>query len=80
MQHIGSGQSEGSEPCDRPPPDPCGEVLLDGVGFGGEGLVHDEESQEFFMPEGEIALSRDFVHLERLMSEERMKAWESEIA
>jgi hypothetical protein len=50
------------------------------VGFGGEGLVHDEESQEFFTPEGELSLSRDFVHLERLMSEERMKAWESEIA
>jgi hypothetical protein len=57
-----------------------GEVLLNGVGFGGEGLVHDEESQEFFTPEGELSLSRDFVHLERLMGEERMKAWESEIA
>ncbi len=50
------------------------------VGFGGEGLVHDEETQEFFTPEGELALSRDFVHLERLMGDERMKAWESEIA
>jgi hypothetical protein len=50
------------------------------VGFGGEGLVHDEESQEFFMPEAELSLSRDFVHLERLMGEERMKAWESESA
>ena len=43
-------------------------------------MVHDEESQEFFSPEGDLALSRDFVHLERLMGEERMKAWESEIA
>jgi len=50
------------------------------VGFGGEGLVHDEETQEFFTPEGELALSRDFVHLERLMGDERKKAWESEIA
>ena len=50
------------------------------VGFGGERLVHDEESQEFFTPEGELALSRDFVHLERLMGEERMKAWESDRA
>jgi len=50
------------------------------VGFGEEGLVHDEETQEFFTPEGEIALSRDFVHLERLMGDERKKAWESEIA
>jgi hypothetical protein len=58
----------------------CGEVLLDGVGFDREGLVHDEESQEFFTPEAELALSRDFVRLERLMGEERMKAWESESA
>jgi hypothetical protein len=50
------------------------------VGFGREGLVHDEESQEFFTPEAELALSRDFVRLERLMGEERMKAWESESA
>jgi hypothetical protein len=35
-------------------------------------LVHDEETQEFFTPEGELALSRDFVHLERLMGDQRM--------
>jgi hypothetical protein len=50
------------------------------VGLGGKGLVHDEENQAFYTPEGELALSRDFVHLERLMGEERMKAWESESA
>jgi hypothetical protein len=50
------------------------------VGWGSPGLVHDEEAQEFFTPEGELALTRDFVHLERLMGDKRRKAWESEIA
>ena len=50
------------------------------LGWGGHGLVHDQEAEAFYTPEGEIALSRDFVHLERLMGEERMKAWESESA
>ena len=50
------------------------------VASGGMGLIHDEANQAFFTPGGELALSRDFVHLERLMGEERMKAWESEIA
>jgi hypothetical protein len=50
------------------------------LGWGGPGLVHDPEAEAFYTPEGEIALSRDFVHLERLMGEERMKAWESESA
>src|SRR5215212_3746241 len=68
----------------RPVPDPH-QTLAEKfywmeVRFGGEGLVHEEETQEFFTPEGELALSRDFVHLERLMGDERMKAWESEIA
>ena len=50
------------------------------LGRGGHGLVHDQEAEAFYTPEGDLALSRDFVHLERLMGEERMKAWESEIA
>ena len=50
------------------------------LGWGGPGLVHDPEAEAFYTPEGDLALSRDFVHLERLMGEERMKAWESECA
>src|SRR5215211_3934377 len=42
------------------------------VGFGGEGLVHDQEAEAFYTLEGELALSRDFVHLERLMGDQRM--------
>jgi hypothetical protein len=30
------------------------------VGFGGEGLVHDEETQEFFTPEGEPSVGTSF--------------------
>jgi hypothetical protein len=41
------------------------------VGFGGEGLVHDAEAEAFYTTEGELALSRDFVHLERLLGDER---------
>jgi hypothetical protein len=41
-------------------------------------LVHEEETQEFYTLEGELALSRDFVHLERLLGDKRMQAWESE--
>lgn len=48
------------------------------VGWGGRGLVHDEEGEQFYTPEGDLALSRDFVHLERLLGDKRMKAWESE--
>jgi hypothetical protein len=48
------------------------------LGLGGHGLVHDPEAKVFYTPEGEIALSQDFVHLERLMGDKRMKAWESE--
>ncbi len=50
------------------------------VGWGGAGLRHDEEGEAFYTLEGELALSRDYVHLARLMGPERMKAWESEIA
>jgi hypothetical protein len=50
------------------------------LGWGGPGLVHDPEAEAFYTPEGDLTLSRDFVHLERLMGLERMKAWESEIA
>jgi len=39
------------------------------VGFGGEGLVHDAEAEAFYTTEGELALSRDFVHLERLLGD-----------
>jgi hypothetical protein len=42
------------------------------VGFGGEGLVHDAEAEAFYTLEGALALSRDFVHLERLMGDQRM--------
>ncbi len=45
------------------------------LGWGGPGLVHDPEAEAFYTRSGELALSRDFVHLERLMGDERMKAW-----
>ncbi len=35
-------------------------------GKGGSTLVHDEEAEAFYTPEGELALSRTFCHLERL--------------
>jgi hypothetical protein len=38
------------------------------VEFGGDpNLVHDEEAQAFYTQGGELALSRDHVHLSRLM-------------
>jgi hypothetical protein len=48
------------------------------VSSGGRDLIHDEENQQFYTLEGDLALSRDFVHLERLLGDKRMKAWESE--
>jgi len=48
------------------------------VEWDGPGLVHDEEAQAFHTPSGELALSRDRVDLQRLMSKEREKAWASE--
>ena len=36
------------------------------VEWGGPGLVHDEEAQEFYTPSGELALSREYVNLEHL--------------
>ena len=37
------------------------------VEWGGPGLVHDEEDQAFYTPSGELALSREYVSLPRLM-------------
>ena len=48
------------------------------VGWAGPGLVHNQEEEAFYTPEGELALSRDFVHLERLMGNRRMERWEAE--
>ncbi len=48
------------------------------VGWGGPGLVHDEDAQAFYTPSGELALSRDHVNLRHLMGEERKKNWVSE--
>jgi hypothetical protein len=46
------------------------------VEWGGPGFVHDEEGQAFYTPSGGLALSRDYVNLERLMGparEERLR-------
>jgi hypothetical protein len=45
---------------------------------GAPGLIHDEEAEAFYTLEDELALSRNVVHLENLMGEERMEAWKSE--
>ncbi|MDP9475637.1 MAG: hypothetical protein M3R38_08105 [Actinomycetota bacterium] len=37
------------------------------VGFGGAGLVHDEEAQAFYSKSGHLAVSRDRVDLRYLM-------------
>ena len=34
---------------------------------GGTGLTHDNKAEGFYTPEGELALSRDFVNLEALL-------------
>ena len=34
---------------------------------GGTGLIHDNKAEEFWTPEGELALSRTFVDLEALL-------------
>ena len=47
---------------------------------GGPGLVYDEASESFFTKGGKLALSRDFIHLEHLIGDARLEAWESEIA
>jgi hypothetical protein len=44
----------------------------------GPGLIHDKEGESFHTQSGELALSWDFVHLERLMGTARMEAWEEE--
>jgi hypothetical protein len=49
------------------------------VGWGpSPGLVHDEEAQAFYTPSGELALSREYVNLERLMGPGREDAWRGE--
>ncbi len=41
------------------------------VGFGGAGLVHDEEAQAFYSKSGHLAVSRDRVDLRYLMGPDR---------
>ena len=41
------------------------------VGFGGDGLVHDEEAQAFYSQSGHLAVSRDRVDLRYLMPPDR---------
>ena len=38
------------------------------VEWGGLGLVHDEEAETFYTPNGELALSRDRVNLQHYLS------------
>ncbi len=45
-----------------------------GWGCPSPGLVHDEEAQAFYTQSGELALSRDFVDLRKLMGKERREA------
>ncbi len=41
--------------------------------WGGDGLVYDEDTEAFYTPSGELALSRDLVDLQRFMGNAR---WE----
>lgn len=41
------------------------------VGFGGSGLVHDEEAEAFYSESGHLAVSRDRVDLRYLMGPSR---------
>ena len=41
------------------------------VGFGGDGLVHDDEAQVFYSQSGHLAVSRDRVDLRYLMPPDR---------
>ena len=54
----------------------CEQLYWMEVASGGRGLIHDEASQTFFTPEGEACLTRDWVHLARLMGPGRR--WEPE--
>jgi hypothetical protein len=38
------------------------------VGFGGPNLIHDEEAEAFYTPEGELAVSRERFDLRYLLS------------
>jgi hypothetical protein len=38
------------------------------VGFGGPGLIHDEEAEAFYTPEGELAVSRERFDLQHLLN------------
>jgi hypothetical protein len=44
----------------------------------GPGLIFDEDREEFYTQAGELALSRSYVHLEHIMGDRRMDAWEAE--
>jgi hypothetical protein len=37
------------------------------LGWGGPGLVHDEEAEAFYTPSGDLALSREYVNLQHLL-------------
>jgi hypothetical protein len=41
------------------------------VAWGETGLIHDEEREAFYSPEGELALSRDRVNLPALFGRRR---------
>ena len=43
------------------------------VEWGGPGLIHDEEAEEFRTPSGELALSRERVSFTHLMGPRRME-------
>jgi hypothetical protein len=58
----------------------CEAFYLKELERGGPGLVYDPGAESFYTLDGELALSRDFVHLERLIGDARLEAWESESA
>jgi hypothetical protein len=75
--HVETTSPEEATPETIGPPDP---EQIEGmeVEWGGPGLVHDEDLEAFFTPNGELALSREYVNLEHLMGPARMDAWRGE--
>lgn len=47
---------------------------------GHPGLRYDRKGQALYTLAGELALSRTYVHLEHLMGDQRMRAWEADDA
>jgi hypothetical protein len=48
------------------------------LSLGGPGLIHDPAKEVFYSTEGEFALSRNHVNLERWLGDKRMADWKAE--